>query len=200
MESEEETVGRKAFEDLIRFSIPPSELRRVMLAYQFAKHGHKGQTRETGERYFEHPKAVALILIRELKILDPDAIITALLHDIYEDTFILTWENIEDVFGKDIVRYVRALTKEPGKDYLAHLLRAPTPVLFVKLADRLHNLRTLGGCRPEKKAKQIKETREKYVDVMEELKRRLPQNELWRSSYLREQILDRCAEIEKTLA
>ncbi|MDE2001207.1 MAG: bifunctional (p)ppGpp synthetase/guanosine-3',5'-bis(diphosphate) 3'-pyrophosphohydrolase [Patescibacteria group bacterium] len=196
---DQERMGREEFENLIRFSMSPSEFRRVMRAYQLSKHGHKGQSRETGERYFEHPKAVAVILIKELRMLDPDMIITALLHDIQEDSFILTWEDIEDIFGKNIVLYVRAVTKEPGKAYLENLLRAPTPALFVKLADRLHNLRTLGGCRPEKKMKQITETREKYIRVMHELQQRLPRNERWRSSYLREKILRQCTEIEETV-
>ena len=192
-------MGRTEFELLIKFSISPSDFRRVMRAYQLSKHGHKGQSRETGERYFEHPKAVAVVLITELRITDPDTVIAALLHDIQEDSFILTWEDIEDIFGKDIVRYVRAVTKEPGKDYLENLLRAPTSALFVKLADRLHNLRTLEACRPEKKLKQIKETREKYIQIMEELRRRLPQNELWRSSYLKEKIFSECDKLERTL-
>jgi len=192
-------VGREEFENLIKFSITPSEFRRVMRAYQLSKHGHKNQSRESGERYFEHPKAVSVILICELKILDPDTIITALLHDIQEDSFIMTWEDIEDIFGRDVVRYVRAVTKEPGKDYLENLLRAPTPALLVKLADRLHNLRTLGDCRPEKQLKQIRETREKYFSIVDELKRRLSHNELWRPSYFREQISSQCDAIEKNL-
>lgn len=196
---ESEKIGREDFENMIKFSLAPTEFRRVMRAYQLSKHGHKGQSRESGERYFEHPKAVAVILIRELRILDADTIITALLHDIQEDSFILTWEDIEDVFGKDIVRYVRAVTKEPGKDYFENLLRAPTPALFVKLADRLHNLRTLEDCRPEKKIKQVKETREKFSGIIEELRRRLSHNELWRPSYLRDQILKQCEVVEKSL-
>ena len=198
--SELKKVGRQEFENLIKFSMAPLQLRRVMLAYKISKYGHKGQSRESGERYFEHPKAVALILIQELKLLDPDAIIVALLHDLAEDSFLLDWMDLEMIFGGQIVCQVRALTKEPGKDYLKYLLLSETSVLMVKLADRLHNLRTLGDCRPEKRAKQIKETREKYVRVIEELEKRLSDEGLgWRAAYLRDQILKNCDEIEKSL-
>ncbi len=193
----QEKVGREQFADLLRIRLTPSELRRVMRAYKLAKNGHKGQLREDGERYFEHPKAVALILVNELKLFDADTIIIALMHDLQEDAFILDWEDIEDIFGANVLRCVRAVTKEPNKDYLGNLLEAPTAALFVKLADRLHNLRTLGACRPEKQLKQVKETREKYVKLMDELRRRLPRNEAWRASHLKEQILGRCAEVEK---
>lgn len=192
-------IGREKFAELLEFRLTSSELRRVMRAYKLAKYGHKDQLREDGERYFEHPKAVALILIQELKLFDADTIIAALMHDLQEDSFILDWDDIEDLFGKDVSRYVRAVTKEPNKDYLGNLLEAPTPALFVKLADRLHNLRTLGACRPEKRLKQIKETREKYMAVAEELRRRLSRNEAWRAAYLKEKILNCCAELEKAL-
>jgi len=200
MSEYQERFGREKFVELLEFRLTSSELRRVMRAYKLAKYGHKDQRREDGERYFEHPKAVALILIQELKLFDADTIIAALMHDLQEDSFILDWEDIEDLFGKDVARYVRAVTKEPKKNYLENLLEAPTPAIFVKLADRLHNLRTLSACRPEKQLKQIKETREKYVKLMDELRRRLPQNEAWRAAYLKEQILGRCTEVEKEIA
>jgi GTP diphosphokinase / guanosine-3',5'-bis(diphosphate) 3'-diphosphatase len=153
VDKDRDKIGREKFAELLGFRLTSSELRRVMRAYKLAKYGHKDQLREDGERYFEHPKAVALILIQELRIIDADTIIAALMHDLQEDSFILSWEDIEDIFGKDVSRYVRAVTKEPNKDYLGNLLEAPTPALFVKLADRLHNLRTLGACRPEKQLK-----------------------------------------------
>jgi GTP pyrophosphokinase len=199
MGENQDKIGREKFSELLEFRLTTSELRRVMLAYKLAKYGHKDQRREDGERYFEHPKAVALILIQELKLFDADTIIAALMHDLQEDSFILDWDDIEDLFGKDVARYVRAVTKEPNKNYLENLLEAPTPALFVKLADRLHNLRTLGACRREKQLKQIKETREKYMLLAEELRRRLPQNEIWRASHLKEQILRQCAKIEASI-
>ncbi len=191
-------VGREAFRDAIKFQLSPKDLRRVMLAYKLSKYGHRGQTRDGGERYFEHPKEVALIIINELRILDPDVIISALLHDLQEDSFILDWEDLEDIFGSRVVLSVRALTKEEGKDYFSNLLAADADVLLVKLADRLHNLRTLRECSDAKKRKQIKETREKFSKIIQELKSR-SYRAAWRASYMEKAIFDQCDEIEKTL-
>lgn len=111
-----EKVGRAEFEKKMEM-MPGSQL--IKLAYRLAKYGHRGQERSGGERYFEHPKRVALILIDELKITSyPSMIIVALLHDIREDSFILTHEDIEWIFGKDVAKMVAILTKDKTLDKL----------------------------------------------------------------------------------
>ncbi len=200
METTKEKIGREEFEKLVKFSLSPSDFRKVMLAYRLSKYGHRNQMRETGERYFEHPKAVALILIQELKLQDrADIITTALLHDLQEDTFLLEWDDIEFIFGENVVRSVRALTKEEEKPYHEQLESAPADVLLVKLSDRLHNLRTLGGCTDKKKQKQLIETREKYIPLVDRLNSRLAIGDQWRAAYFKEQISKICDTLEMEL-
>ena len=122
-------------------------------AYVFAMKAHGSQTRASGDPYFSHPIEVAGILTG-LK-LDDDSIITALLHDVVEDTEI-TLEEIERVFGKEIGRLVDGVTKltrlELQSEQTKHAenfrklvlaMSEDIRVLLVKLADRLHNMRTL---------------------------------------------------------
>ena len=100
------------------------------------------------------------------------------------------------------MRLVRAVTKEDGKDYFPVLLQQnDCGVFFIKLADRLHNLRTLSGCSDKKKKKQILETREKFPAVIKELKRRLDveTESNWQIDYLEKQIFGLCDQIEKEL-
>jgi len=193
-------IGRQQFEALIKHQLAPSDFKRVMRAYRLSKYGHRGQERDCGERYFEHPKAVALIAIQELGILRSDTIASALLHDLQEDSFIATWEDVEDFFGKRVVRWVRALTKEGDKDYFSNLLNSDPDVLLVKCCDRLHNLRTLKGCKKEKQLKQILETREKFSKVIAVLKKKLGRKDLWRAEYLEMQIFGECDKIERSLS
>lgn len=196
MNSIREKIGRKQFEDSVKYIFAPSEFQKIMLAYKLSKYGHKGQLRDSGERYFEHPKAVALILVEELNVGNPDIVIAALLHDIKEDSFILDWLDIESIFGRRAVMIVRAVTKEPGKDYFKNLFRGDYDVLLVKICDRLHNLRTLGTCRPEKIKKQLKETREYYGALIDALKSKLAAKQKWQADYLSGEILKECAKLE----
>ena len=92
----DETVGREEFEKLLRFKMSPDNLKLVMKAYRMSKYGHRGQKRDSGERYFEHPKTVALIIAGEFKIYDHEVISAALLHDDVEDSFI--FGNNEEAF------------------------------------------------------------------------------------------------------
>ena len=193
-------VGRLQFEALIKHHLAPSDFKLVMRSYRWAKNGHKGQPRDDGERYFEHPKAVALITIQELGIFQRNIIITALLHDLQEDTYMATWEDIEDNFGKQVVCWVRALTKEPDKDYLVNLLGSSPEALLIKCCDRLHNLRTLAGCSKRKQLKQINETREKFPKVLNALKRKLRAKDSWQAEYLEIQIFGECSKIEESLS
>lgn len=190
-------VGRKEFLAMIRPFVVPSELEAIETAYIFAKYGHRNQTRDDlSTRYFEHPKAAALILIRELQAFDWHAIVLALLHDIKEDSFILSWERIQKNFGSTITRELKFLTKEPKRGYERRLLQSENKrVLMVKLCDRLHNLRSLKDCSEEKKRRTIKETVDKYLPVAEMLIARLPAKDRWKGEYLKEHILKICKSV-----
>ncbi|MBN2779468.1 MAG: bifunctional (p)ppGpp synthetase/guanosine-3',5'-bis(diphosphate) 3'-pyrophosphohydrolase [Alphaproteobacteria bacterium] len=123
-------------------------------AYDYAKEQHATQMRHSGEPYFSHPIAVAEILIEQR--LDLDTIITGLLHDVLEDTPV-SEEEMEAVFGKSIIFLVKGVTKlakiklrsdkvHEAENFRKFIIAAATDlrVLVVKLADRLHNMRTLG--------------------------------------------------------
>ncbi len=145
-------------------------------AYVLAMKAHGGQWRQNGDPYFTHPIAVAMILT-DLRV-DPYAIATALLHDTVEDTDV-TIEDIEDKFGQEIAALVDGVTKitklnlqstdtaqaENFQKFIAAVSKDPR-VLLVKLADRLHNMRTLHFVpKPEKRRKKAQETMEIYVPL-----------------------------------
>ncbi len=150
----------------------------VESAYRFSKYGHRGQTRRTGERYFEHPKAVALILL-QLQVKDAAVIIAALLHDIVEDSWILTFDDIERSYGKpsrqiiELVTVPEGMSKQAYFQLLAQAFGQPAAWL-VKCADRLHNLATLDGSPAQKKWEQAEETR-RYVLPRAEALTKVPQ-------------------------
>ncbi|MDD5341120.1 MAG: HD domain-containing protein [Patescibacteria group bacterium] len=170
-------IGREEFIEKLEDKLLPSELNLVILAYVLAKYGHRGQTRESGERYFEHPKSCALILIDELKIYDPRMLCSALLHDLPEDSFILNFWDIEHIFGKEVKKAVQFLTKKSATDlsdgitlqkYFQKLRRSNNKTRILKLVDRLHNLRTLSSCDREKQVRKIKETIIYILPIAEE--------------------------------
>ena len=164
-------IGRAEFEEKLNRYFIPSQVRLIMMAYRFSKYGHRGQNREGGGRYFEHPKEAALILLDQ-GVTDHEVIIAALLHDVMEDSFILTWPDLEYIFGSRICAIVKQLTKENGlakEQYIPRLVNGLPEAQLVKLADRLHNLSTLDSCKREKQLKQIKETREKIFLLTDKL-------------------------------
>ncbi len=153
--------------------------KKIEFAFDFAKSNHKGQFRGTGEDFFTHPLAVAEILM-DMK-LDNATIITALLHDVVEDSQV-TIKDIKENFGIEIANLVDGvtkLTKIELKFGLAHaenfrkLLMSSSKdirVLLVKLADRLHNIRTIKGIKNDEKRDRIcKETLEIYAPLAERL-------------------------------
>jgi GTP diphosphokinase / guanosine-3',5'-bis(diphosphate) 3'-diphosphatase len=144
-------------------------------AYVYAMKAHGNQTRASGEAYFNHPLEVAAILT-EMK-LDDATIAAALLHDTVEDTE-ATHQEIEEKFGKEIAALVDGLTKIKKIDLvtkeatqaenLRKLLVAMSKdvrVLMVKLADRLHNMRTIEAVSPEKRARVAQETMDIYAPL-----------------------------------
>lgn len=166
------------------------EREKVLAAYMFSKYGHERQVRDCGQRYFEHPRAVANIIIDELKINDNwRIIVTALLHDILEDSWLLNERRIAINFGKRAARWIVLLTKTPNVDYLALLSRCNEwEVLLVKLSDRVHNLRSLSVCSKEKQERCRMETKTHYLPLADKLMKLLPKEDKWRAEYLKREI------------
>ncbi len=183
-------IGRQAFVKKLTPLLSPRDLEAVMTAYVLAKYGHMNQVREVGHvRYFEHPKSVAWILADELRMDDRDTLVMALLHDTLEDSHILTPYRIELNFGKEVVVGLQLLTKKPKPGYLSRLVEyASWKVLLVKLADRLHNLRTLYGCTKRKQREQVEETKRYFLPLLTHLRHLLPAKNRWRADYLEREI------------
>ncbi len=151
--------------------LDPKQLEEVRFAYQVSKYGHASQVREGGGRYFDHPKSAAWIYIDEFGGRDYRIIIVLLLHDVPEDSHLMTPYRLQLNFGVEIALDVLAVTKLPdGKesteDYLARVKVRGPRTIFVKLIDRLHNLRTLGGRTREKQLEQIVETRQYHLRLL----------------------------------
>jgi (p)ppGpp synthase/HD superfamily hydrolase len=157
--------------------LPPSAQEQVRLAYILAKFGHRAQTRKeivNGKplRYFEHVRSVALILMDELKIMDKNMIISALLHDALEDTEDITASLIEATFGEEPATLIALLSKVPKEGYHERLSNCHNwKALTIKLCDRLDNLNSLmaPGTSHEFHKKQIKETVEVYFPLFDHL-------------------------------
>ncbi len=157
-----------------------ADLPRIERAYEFAKKKHHGQTRASGEPYYTHPMEVAEILAGMR--MDPDTIITAILHDTIEDTDATT-EEITELFGHDVATLVNGVSKltriesqtVEGKQAenfrkLVLAMSEDIRVLIVKLADRLHNIRTLHHIsKPEKRKRIARETLEIYAPLAERI-------------------------------
>ncbi|MEK7516267.1 MAG: HD domain-containing protein [Patescibacteria group bacterium] len=201
MSSETVATGRERFLAKLAPYMLADELENVLAAYELAKYGHRGQKRDSGERYFEHPRAVAEIIIDELELRNDWRIVaTALLHDVLEDAWILSERRLALNFGRDVALWLRLLTKKPKDGYLERLREHGSwEVLVVKLCDRLHNLRSLGKCDEAKQRKQIVETRAHYVPLAELLIERLPLQDRTRGAYLRESLTERCVAYEALL-
>lgn len=161
--------------------IDACELNRLKHAYLFAKHAHGAQRRKSGEPYITHPIAVAMIAAKELS-LDVDVVIACLLHDVVEDTD-YRFEDIRRIFGEDVESLVRVVTKPDGGkekhfemskqlDNFKHMLgamRGDIRGILIKLADRLHNMRTLSSMRPDKQMKIAGETDYFYAPLANRL-------------------------------
>ncbi|MEK7584698.1 MAG: HD domain-containing protein, partial [Patescibacteria group bacterium] len=102
--------GREVFLAQLKPYMLEDELEHVHAAYVFAKYGHRAQVRQGGDCYFEHPKAVANILIRELSVRDDwQLIVTALLHDLLEDSWLLSEDRVRRNFGRRVAWWVKLL-------------------------------------------------------------------------------------------
>ena len=160
---------------LIRNYNPRTNADLIAQAWSYARRMHDGQMRQSGEPYFTHPAAVAAILT-EMR-LDDATIITALLHDTIEDTR-STWSDIASLFGREIADLVDGVTKLTNLQLSgAHSKQAENfrklfmamsrdlRVILVKLADRLHNMRTIRSMRPEKQVQKARETMDIYAPL-----------------------------------
>jgi len=159
--------------------LKPEDVESIQRAVELSKTAHAGQTRQSGEAYVTHPIAVARILTS--LHLDTQAIIAALLHDVVEDTHI-TVEDIAGQFGKPVADVVEGLSKldklqfETVADAQAENFRKmlmamarDVRVILIKLADRLHNMRTLGVMAPNKSLRIARETMEIYAPIANRL-------------------------------
>lgn len=149
----------------------PDDYEKVQFAYFASKYGHAKQLREGGERYFDHPKAATWIYIKELNGRDPRVIVDLLLHDISEDTYLLSPYRTSLNFGEEIALDVHALTKLPkGKEtieqYVGRVISRGPWAILTKLCDWLHNLRTLDVCTIEKREKKISETHKYCIPLL----------------------------------
>ncbi|GGC17924.1 guanosine-3',5'-bis(diphosphate) 3'-pyrophosphohydrolase [Oxalicibacterium flavum] len=159
--------------------LTPAELKKVKEAYRFSDEAHLGQMRMSGEPYISHPIAVAEICA-EWK-LDAQAIMAAFLHDVMEDQGVRKEELIER-FGAPVANLVDGLSKLEKLEFQSQVeaqaenfrkmllaMARDVRVILVKLADRLHNMRTLGSMAPAKKRRIARETMEVYVPIAHRL-------------------------------
>ncbi|MFI1160889.1 RelA/SpoT family protein [Streptomyces sioyaensis] len=156
---------------------PDADLEILTQAYLLAESSHRGQLRKSGEPYITHPLAVTLILA-ELGA-ETTTLTASLLHDTVEDTEV-TLDQVRELFGEEVCYLVDGVTKLEKVDYGAaaepetfrKMLVATgndVRVMSIKLADRLHNMRTLGVMRPEKQARIAKVTRDVLIPLAERL-------------------------------
>src|SRR6188508_2290332 len=184
------------FEDLIekvRASNPEADIELLRRAYVFSAFEHKGQVRHSGEPYLVHPLEVA-DLLADMK-LDVVAIAAGLLHDIVEDTQ-TSIERIKELFGADVAHVVEGVTKigaiqfssseERQAENFRKMLLAMVDdirVILVKLADRLHNMRTLHHLPEERRIKIAQETQDIYAPIASRLGMSKVKNELEELSF-----------------
>ncbi|MCH9645612.1 MAG: bifunctional (p)ppGpp synthetase/guanosine-3',5'-bis(diphosphate) 3'-pyrophosphohydrolase [Proteobacteria bacterium] len=165
--------------DVLELYMPKSQIEGVYQAYVIAATAHDGQYRKSGEAYVFHPLSVAMILA-ELQ-LDYYCIVAALLHDCIEDTSV-TYEEIQYDFGYEIAHIVEGVSKLTGLEFhttvdkqaqnfrkLFLAMSDDMRVMVIKLADRLHNMRTLGSMRRDKQLRIAKETVEIHAPIARRL-------------------------------
>ena len=182
-EKVEEEMIEQAFQQLLNDYLATKHRKRIEIitkAFNFANQAHKGIKRRSGEPYIMHPLAVAQIVCNEIG-LGSTSICAALLHDVVEDTD-YTVEDIENIFGPKIAQIVDGLTKISGgifgdrasaqaENFKKLLLTMSNDirVILIKIADRLHNMRTLGSMLPNKQYKIAGETLYIYAPLANRL-------------------------------
>lgn len=165
--------------DRLRGYLKPEEIQQVRRAYYFAEQAHDGQRRRSGEHYVTHPLAVATILAN--MHMDAESLMAAMLHDVIEDTPV-SKEALAKQFGETVAELVdgvskltqihfedKALAQAENFQKMALAMAKDIRVILVKLADRLHNMRTLGALRPDKKRRIARETLDIYSPIASRL-------------------------------
>lgn len=144
----------------------------IELAYILSKDAHRSQQRIDGERYFEHPRRVALIYFNELKKNNADEICACLLHDTIEDTLYINERKLGMWFNTDVADLVVALSKVPGKTQREYFdnLKLYGRAAIIKGCDRLDNLRSLKHTEPEFQWKQIHSTMKFVIPMLEHIR------------------------------
>ena len=163
------------FEDVLNSYLPSEQVSTIKRAYFYAEQAHYGQARRTGEPYVTHPLAVATVLAR--MHMDHESIMAALLHDVIEDTGV-SKEDIRTQFGEEVADLVDGVSKLTHVEFdsaeikqaenfqkMALAMARDIRVILVKLADRLHNMRTLGALKPEAKKRIANETLDIYAPI-----------------------------------
>ncbi|MGD9842735.1 MAG: HD domain-containing protein, partial [Steroidobacteraceae bacterium] len=159
--------------------LPPDQVEQIREAYEFGASAHQGQKRASGEPYISHPVAVATLLAD--LYMDGQTIIAAILHDVIEDTPTLK-DDIAEKFGAEVAEIVDGVSKldqlqfksraeaqaESFRKMLLAMVR-DIRVIMVKLADRTHNMRTLGAMPPAKRRAIAKETLDIYAPIANRL-------------------------------
>ncbi len=181
--SEEDKLIQQDFDSLLEEYLNTNHRKKIAIitkAFNFANAAHKGIRRRSGEPYIMHPLAVAHIVVKEIG-LGSTSICAALLHDVVEDTD-YTVEDIENLFGKKIAQIVDGLTKISGGVFgnqaskqaenfrkLILTMSEDVRVIIIKIADRLHNMRTLASMPPAKQYKIAGETQYIYAPLAHRL-------------------------------
>ena len=175
----EEVLHQELLNRILKYH-PNADTSMVEKAYQIARDAHEGQVRKSGEPYIIHPLCVAIILA-DLE-LDKETIVAGILHDVVEDT-VMTKEEIAKTFSPEVAELVDGVTKLGQLSYNADKVEIQAEnlrkmflamakdirVILIKLADRLHNMRTLKYMTPEKQKEKARETMEIYAPLAQRL-------------------------------
>ena len=162
--------------------LPRRDRKEIKRAFAYARKAHEGIRRKSGEPYILHPLAVARIVVEEMGLEDPTSIQCAFLHDVVEDTHI-DLDEMEAQFGETVRNIIDGLTKISGSEWNPDMnskqaenfrkilltISDDIRVVLIKLADRLHNMRTLGAMKEEKKLKIASETQYIYAPLAHRL-------------------------------
>jgi len=204
-----EMVAFSQLSERVRSRFPPAQAREIGRAYALARDAHEGQTRHSGEPYITHPLAVAGIVL-DMQ-LDHVSVMGALLHDVVEDTDVQRADLVE-AFGETVAHVVDGLSKlshlearskeEAQAESFRKMLLAMVSdirVILIKLADRLHNMRTIGALRPDKQRRIGRETLDIYAPIASRLGIYSVKNELedlgFRAVYpMRARVLQECVD------
>ncbi len=181
-------IGYEELREKLVKNFTPEEVEKIDKAYNMAKDAHEGQLRYSGQPYIIHPVAVATILVD--LCMDYQSVVAALLHDTVEDTDV-SLENVKNDYGEDVAKLVDGVTKlgkvplstkeEEQAENIRKMLLAMSEdirVIIIKLADRLHNMRTLEFMRPQKRRDKALETIEIYAPLAHRLGIRTIKEEL----------------------